>query len=75
MQCSVGIVIEKMLFKLERWLKREFYFPSLGEQQRIAECLSALDNLIAAQSRKIDVLNNHKKGLTQQLFPALEEDE
>jgi type I restriction enzyme S subunit len=39
------------------------------EQQRIAECLSSVDELIAAQDRKVDALKIHKKGLMQQLFP------
>jgi type I restriction enzyme S subunit len=43
--------------------------PSIPEQQRIAECLSSLDELIAAQARKVDALKTHKKGLMQQLFP------
>ncbi len=43
--------------------------PSLPEQQRIAECLSSLDELMAAQSRKVYALKTHKKGLMQQLFP------
>jgi type I restriction enzyme S subunit len=42
---------------------------ALREQQKIAECLSSLDELIAAQSRKVDTLKAHKKGLMQQLFP------
>ena len=44
-------------------------FPSLAEQQKIAECLSTLDKVIAAQARKVDALKTHKKGLMQQLFP------
>ena len=39
------------------------------EQQEIADCLSSLDELIAAQARKVDALKTHKKGLMQQLFP------
>jgi type I restriction enzyme S subunit len=39
------------------------------EQQKIAECLSSVDELIAAQARKLDALKTHKKGLMQQLFP------
>ncbi len=42
---------------------------SLAEQQKIAECLSTLDELIEAESRKLDALKDHKKGLMQQLFP------
>lgn len=44
-------------------------FPSPAEQQKIAECLSSVDELIAAQARKVDALKTHKKGLMQQLFP------
>ena len=43
--------------------------PSPDEQQKIADCLSSLDELIAAQARKVDALKTHKKGLMQQLFP------
>jgi type I restriction enzyme S subunit len=43
--------------------------PKPGEQQKIAECLSSLDELIAAQARKVDALKTHKNGLMQQLFP------
>ncbi|MBU2830262.1 restriction endonuclease subunit S [Acidithiobacillus ferriphilus] len=40
-----------------------------AEQQKIAECLSSVDELMAAQARKVDALKTHKKGLMQQLFP------
>jgi type I restriction enzyme S subunit len=44
-------------------------YPSPAEQQKIAECLSSLDELMAAQARKVEALKEHKKGLMQQLFP------
>jgi type I restriction enzyme S subunit len=43
--------------------------PSPSEQQKIAECLSSIDEVISAQARKLDTLKIHKKGLMQQLFP------
>jgi type I restriction enzyme S subunit len=43
--------------------------PTLPEQQKIAECLSSVDEVIAAQARNVDALKTHKKGLMQQLFP------
>lgn len=46
--------------------------PSLPEQQRIADCLNTLDDLIAAQTQKLDALKTHKRGLMQQLFPSPE---
>lgn len=45
--------------------------PSPAEQQKIADCLSSLDELISAQARKVEALKTHKKGLMQQLFPSL----
>jgi len=47
----------------------EISIPSLSEQQKIANCLSSLDDLITAQARKVVALKTHKKGLMQQLFP------
>ena len=44
-------------------------YPSSPEQQKIASCLSSLDDLITAQEGKLDALREHKKGLMQQLFP------
>jgi type I restriction enzyme S subunit len=43
--------------------------PDESEQQNVAECLSSVDELMAAQARKVDLLKTHKKGLMQQLFP------
>lgn len=47
--------------------------PKPEEQQKIADCLSSLDDLISAEARKLDTLKDHKKGLMQQLFPVLDE--
>ena len=41
-----------------------------AEQHRIADCLTSLDDLIAAQTQKLEALKTHKKGLMQQLFPS-----
>lgn len=45
----------------------------LNEQQKIADCISSIDELISTQSKKLDALKTHKKGLMQQLFPAIGE--
>jgi type I restriction enzyme S subunit len=47
--------------------------PKEEEQQRIADCLTSLDDFIAAETRKLDTLKTHKKGLMQQLFPQVGE--
>ena len=43
--------------------------PTIQEQQRIASCLSSLDEVIEAHSKKLELLKDHKKGLLQNLFP------
>ena len=43
--------------------------PTIKEQQRIASCLSSLDEVIEAHSKKLELLKDHKKGLLQNLFP------
>jgi type I restriction enzyme S subunit len=46
------------------------YIPnSPAEQQKIASCLSSLDDQIAAETEKLTALKDYKKGLMQQLFP------
>jgi type I restriction enzyme S subunit len=48
----------------------ETSFPrTIKEQQKIASCLSSLDELITSQAEKIEALKEHKKGLMQGLFP------
>ena len=70
----------KMVIDVQEGGVRQYFFyekmkecvislPSLKEQQKIAECLSVLDDQISAESAKIDALKNHKKGLMQQMFP------
>lgn len=43
--------------------------PQRKEQQKIALCLSSLDEVISAHNQKLELLKEHKKGLMQNLFP------
>ena len=54
------------------WLKEfRLAIPTQKEeQQKVAKCLSSLDEVITAEDEKLDLLKDHKKGLLQQLFPA-----
>jgi len=45
------------------------------EQERIANCLAALDAKLTAESEAVDFLKAHKAGLMQQLFPSSSEDD
>ena len=49
------------------------FCPSISEQKKIANCLASLDELIAVQTEKLGGLKNFKKGMMQQLFPAVDE--
>ena len=62
-------IVNKSLFS-----SVELTVPKLAEQNRIADCLSSLDETIFAETRKLEALKTHKKGLMQQLFPSAEID-
>lgn len=64
---GAGKIETEILEGLKIWV------PDTAEQQRIANCLSSLDDLITTQAEKVEALKDHKKGLMQQLFPVLDE--
>lgn len=69
-QHSQGLVSDTLNLKFEAFSKIKYFLPPTpSEQQKIAECLTALDNSITAETDKLEALKNHKKGLMQQLFP------
>ena len=55
---------------IENWQCR---IPKIEEQQKIADFLSSIDELITAQTQKLKTLKAHKNGLVQQLFPTKDE--
>ncbi|WP_304346348.1 restriction endonuclease subunit S, partial [Campylobacter showae] len=50
--------------------KLKVLIPQSKEQQKIADCLSSIDDLISAEEKKLALLNDYKKGWMQKLFPA-----
>lgn len=48
--------------------KMKSFFPSLPEQQKIADFLTSVDGLIELKDKQITQAENWKKGLTQGLF-------
>ena len=65
---SIGVHIEKMIFKLEDWFKWTFNIPPLIEQRKIAKILSTWDKAISTTERLIDNSKQQKKALMQQLL-------
>jgi type I restriction enzyme S subunit len=51
----------------------EILVPKIKEQEKIAECLSSLNDLIISQTERIEQLKLHKKGLMQGLFPKIQD--
>lgn len=66
---SQGLVKDTLNLKFQAFAEVLTPIPTFPEQLKIAECLSSVDELIAAQARKVDALKSHKNGLMQQLFP------
>ena len=61
---------DRMAITADNFIDMPLPTPSSEEQQKIADCLTSLDELITAQTQKLDVLKAHKKGLMQHLFPS-----
>ena len=48
--------------------KIKMYFPCYVEQQKIADCLSSLDDVVEKQKETLAAWEELKKGLLQQMF-------
>lgn len=70
MMQSVMVGSTQVHIRNSDYLDLPIYVPILAEQQKIADCLTSLDEIITAQSQKVDALQVYKKGLMQNLFPA-----
>lgn len=65
---SIGVHIEKMIFKLDQWFKWKFDLPPIDEQRRIAEILGTWDRAIETTENLIVASEAQKKALMQQLL-------
>ncbi len=66
---NTGARFDRMSITDSVFMEIPILHPHPQEQQKIASCLSSLDELIAAHSDKLTALKDHKKGLMQNLFP------
>ena len=66
---STGARHDRMAITTGAFMRMPVPTPSSVEQQKVADCLTSLGEVIAAQERKVDALKAHKRGMMQQLFP------
>ena len=66
--CRMGAGAQHFNIGQESLAKISLYFPSMEEQQKIAEFLSLLDERIATQNKIIDKLQSLIKGINQYVF-------
>ena len=69
---SRGLTEDRLRLYYDDFAKVPLLCPSVEEQDRVADFLSALDSLVAVQTQELETLKTHKKGLMQQLFPSAE---
>ena len=69
---NMGARHDRMNVSVDDFKKIPLPYPNVIEQQKIADCLSSLDNLIKLQDNKVEALKQHKQGLMQQLFPTMD---
>lgn len=65
---SVGVALEKMIFRVDQWMKHLVNLPPLEVQRAIAHCLSTMDREILLLARQRRLLKEQKKGLMQKLL-------
>jgi len=65
---SVGVHVEKLVFRLDQWLDWPFNIPPLSEQRRIIEILGQSDRAIAATDALIEAKRRRKRALVRQVL-------
>lgn len=68
MVSSVGVHIEKMLFKLDHWYKQKIPLPPFDEQKKITAMLESLEHSAAANQNRLNQLKALKTALMQALL-------
>ena len=63
-----GTVYERMSVNVEDFLKHADIFPSMKKQKKIAQNLDFIDVKLELENKKLNMLNNYKRGLLQQMF-------
>ncbi|ENO9309049.1 restriction endonuclease subunit S [Klebsiella pneumoniae] len=66
---STGARHDRMSISNNAFMELPLPVSTPEEQEKIADCLSSLDELLTTEIQKLDELKKYKKGLLQQIFP------
>ncbi|MEY8688056.1 restriction endonuclease subunit S [Bacteroides sp. AN502(2024)] len=70
-KANYGARFDRINISIDDFFSLPIQCPSPDERQKIAECFSYAEKLISLYESKVSLLERHKKGLMQQLFPKL----
>lgn len=65
---SVGVDVEKMVFKVERWLDYSISIPPRAEQQRVLEVLGSVDDAVEADEAVVVLIDQLRSRLAGELL-------
>ena len=65
---SFGVDIEKLVFDVQDWKKREITFPKRREQEKLETLFQKLDSLITLHQRELEILKNLKQACLEKMF-------
>jgi type I restriction enzyme S subunit len=65
---SIGVDVEKMVFKIDDWLHHKIPLPPISEQEMICSIVGSVDDAIQATQAVIDQTQRVKRGVLQQLL-------
>ncbi|EDX2767562.1 restriction endonuclease subunit S [Salmonella enterica] len=66
---STGARHDRMSISNNAFMELPLPVATPEEQQKIADCLSSLDDQLITEAKKLDTLKTYKQSLAQQLFP------
>ncbi|EOZ6411891.1 restriction endonuclease subunit S [Cronobacter turicensis] len=67
---STGARHDRMSISNNAFMELPLPVSTPEEQQKIADCLSSLEDVLTLEAQKLDALTTYKRGLLQQLFPC-----
>lgn len=64
---------DRMAISTNDFVNMPLPVPEKREREKVTRCLSSIDDLITAETDKLETIEDHKKGLIRVLFPTPQE--